>query len=157
MNKKGFTLIELLAVISILGILMVIAIPNVISIIDKGKKDTFINDAKKFISLAEYEVGIDPNKKPVISGQSTTVFLQYVDYTDILDTPDGDKYDIETSKVIVKNNGGALKYYVLLKPKKVDGRGVDLADLEILNSNERYKCVKNSNLISDAINAKLCQ
>ena len=38
MNRKGFTLIELLAVIIILGILMLIAIPSVSSYINSSKK-----------------------------------------------------------------------------------------------------------------------
>ncbi|MDD3241818.1 MAG: type II secretion system protein [Bacilli bacterium] len=38
-NKKGFTLIELLAVIVILGIIMVIAIPFVTGYIERSKKD----------------------------------------------------------------------------------------------------------------------
>ena len=34
MNKKGFTLVELLAVIVILGIILLIAVPKVISTIN---------------------------------------------------------------------------------------------------------------------------
>ena len=37
-NKKGFTLIELLAVIIILGILMIIAIPAVTSYIQSSRQ-----------------------------------------------------------------------------------------------------------------------
>ena len=46
MNKKGFTLVELLGVLIILSIIMLIAVPNVISILDKNKKNFFIADAK---------------------------------------------------------------------------------------------------------------
>ena len=38
MNKKGFTLIELLAVIIILGILMLIAIPSVTNYINNSRQ-----------------------------------------------------------------------------------------------------------------------
>ena len=41
MNKKGFTLIELLAVIVILGILMLIAIPSVTRFINQSREKTF--------------------------------------------------------------------------------------------------------------------
>lgn len=40
--KKGFTLIELLAVIIILSILMIVAVPNILETLDDAKKKTFI-------------------------------------------------------------------------------------------------------------------
>ena len=52
-KNKGFTMVELLAAITILGIIMMIAVPNVLSIIDKNKKRTYVEDAKKIQSLAE--------------------------------------------------------------------------------------------------------
>ncbi len=52
MNKKGFTLIELLAVIIILGILMIIAIPSVTKYISDSRKSAYIDTAKEIISGA---------------------------------------------------------------------------------------------------------
>ena len=46
MNKKGFTLIELLAVIIILGILMIIAIPSVTKYISDSRKSAYVDTAK---------------------------------------------------------------------------------------------------------------
>ena len=43
MKHKGFTLIELLAVIIILGILMLIAIPSVTSYLDRSRKESYIS------------------------------------------------------------------------------------------------------------------
>ena len=47
-NNKGFTLIELLAVITIMGILMMVAIPTVSRTIENSRKDTFVDTAKKY-------------------------------------------------------------------------------------------------------------
>ena len=46
MKKKGFTLIELLAVIVILGIITVIAVPKVLDIINKSKESAAISSIK---------------------------------------------------------------------------------------------------------------
>ncbi|MDD3241894.1 MAG: type II secretion system protein [Bacilli bacterium] len=53
-NKKGFTLIELLAVIVILGVIMVIAIPFVMGYIEKSKRSSFEDTAYGIISSAQY-------------------------------------------------------------------------------------------------------
>lgn len=47
-NNKGFTLIELLAVITIMGILMMVAIPTVSRTIENARKDTFLDLAKQY-------------------------------------------------------------------------------------------------------------
>ena len=52
MNKKGFTLIELLAVIIILGILMIIAIPSVTKYISDSRKSAYVDTAKQIIGGA---------------------------------------------------------------------------------------------------------
>lgn len=48
-NKKGFTLIELLAVIIILGVLLLIAVPAVSRYIDESRKDTYASSVKSII------------------------------------------------------------------------------------------------------------
>ena len=45
-NKKGFTLVELLAVIVILGVLLMIAVPAIQNVIKKSKKNAFESQAK---------------------------------------------------------------------------------------------------------------
>ena len=51
-KKRGFTLIELLAVIIILGILLVIAVPAVTKYINDSRKNSYINSAKGIINGA---------------------------------------------------------------------------------------------------------
>ena len=61
-NKKGFTLIELLAVIVILGILMLVAIPAVSRTIENARRDTFLNTAKSYINAVKNAVASDELK-----------------------------------------------------------------------------------------------
>ena len=49
-KNKAFTLIELLAVIIILGVLMIIAIPSVTTYISNSRKSAYVNTAKEIVS-----------------------------------------------------------------------------------------------------------
>lgn len=51
-NNKGFTLIEIIAVIVILSVLLLIAVPTVSKTITNARKDTFIQNAKDEIEIA---------------------------------------------------------------------------------------------------------
>ena len=55
-NKKAFTLIELLAVIIILGILMIIAIPSVTEYINNSRESAYVDTAAAFISATRTKV-----------------------------------------------------------------------------------------------------
>lgn len=62
-NNKGFTMVELLAAITILGILMIVAIPSVQKVIDDSRKDVYLdnviiqrNNIEKIINSEEYYV-----------------------------------------------------------------------------------------------------
>ena len=52
MNKKGFTLIELLAVILILGIIALIAVPTVTKMIDTAKTNANLNSTRNVVNEA---------------------------------------------------------------------------------------------------------
>ena len=59
LNSKGFTLIELLAVITIMGILMLVAIPAVSRTIENSRRDTFMDTALAYINAAKNAVAAD--------------------------------------------------------------------------------------------------
>ena len=94
MNNKGFTLVELLAAISILAIISVIAIPRVLDIMEKNKKEAYINDAKRFYALVQYE----KRKNSSLSG---TVNFNDIDTSDLDKSPS----DISYSSGYVDSDG----------------------------------------------------
>ena len=54
-KQKGFTLVELLAVIVILAIILVIAVPQIMKTIDESREGAFISSAKLIAASAERE------------------------------------------------------------------------------------------------------
>lgn len=61
-KDKGFTLVEVIATMTILGIIMLLAIPNINGVIEKNRAKTYVEDAKKMIALAKYKVAKGDNK-----------------------------------------------------------------------------------------------
>ena len=59
LNKAGFTLIELLAVITIMGILMMVAIPSVSRTIENSRRDTFADNALTYVNRVRNAVMAD--------------------------------------------------------------------------------------------------
>ena len=103
-NNKGFTLIELLAVVIILGIVMTIAVPNVLSMLDRNKKETFIEHAKTMVNQAEYTLRKDTNiDYPENNGDAIVLTLEYLNTDDISESPYETEYSISKSFVIIVN------------------------------------------------------
>lgn len=130
MNKKGFTLVELLAVIAIISILSLIAVPNVISIVDNNRKDTMLDDAKKLISMAKYEVNIDRDIRE--SGNYTFSFSSLNKSGDITGDPDGGNYNNASYVKYVRNADGNISYCVsLIGSKRSIGKETCVEETEL--------------------------
>lgn len=83
LGRKGFTLIELLAVITIMGILMLVAIPAVSRTIENSRRDTFATLAKQYITTVrnavladELECGSGSNWKTVGAMPNGTYYFK---------------------------------------------------------------------------------
>jgi len=58
-NRKGFTLVELLAVIVVLAVIMIFAVPAVLNAMNNARQGAFIQYANRFLSQAEAQYGGD--------------------------------------------------------------------------------------------------
>ena len=107
-NDKGFTLVELLATLAILAIIMGIAIPNVLSTLEKNRKTTYLEDAKKLVTLAEYEFNKD--EELTVDSGCVRINLSYLDKTDLERGPNDGEYDTTNSYVIINYDDENHKY-----------------------------------------------
>ena len=159
-NEKGFTLIELLAVIVILGVIMTVAIPNIVSTLDKNKRNTFIKDAKRAITSVEYVIRSTPTYDWPDT-QTVVVFpLNKIRNLDLTTSPFDTYYSLKDSFVAITkqnvNDGTAdmdYNYYVHLvscsdsdcanseQDSILDNRGINVASLSQLDDVGKYELV----------------
>jgi general secretion pathway protein G len=66
-NSKGFTLIELLIVVAIIGIIVAIAIPNLLNAIQRAKQRRTMGDIRTSATAIE-AYAVDMNRYPPASG-----------------------------------------------------------------------------------------
>ena len=112
MNKKGFTLIELLAVIVIMGILMLVAIPAVQRYINNSKADTYVNTVKEIVNVVKTS---DAAGELVSDGKVCNSGVYYVAFGDaedkILESGGKSPYDkSQTIKGYVKIDASTTKH-----------------------------------------------
>lgn len=100
-NKKGFTLVELLAVIVILGVLLMIAVPAVQNVIKKTKNNATQKQAELFIDAA---------KKMAIIDEATSDMVIYK-LSDLDSDVDKNRF---TGMVVALKENGSYKYYIYL-------------------------------------------
>ena len=131
-QKKAFTLIELLAVIIILGVLMIIAIPSVTNYISDSRKSSYISTAKNIISGARNIVN---SGKLEMYDTGTTYYIPYdmvnteneakSPYGDLIEgyvvvTFDSKDYDYYFTSIDESNTGIYLTYYDELDNDKIE-------------------------------------
>ncbi len=159
-NNKGFTLIELLATISLLAVLMLIAVPNVIGVVNRNKNNTYIEDAKKLVSLAEYKIRSNSDWKPTTVGTSKCIYMDDLDREDFDSTaPNGGTYMFDKSYVkATRVEDGKITYKVVLVenkyPSEKDGAKQDTEFIGIITETDSARLYDDeiSGLISSTDN-----
>ena len=129
-NNKGFTLIELLAVITIMGILMMVAIPTVSRTIENSRKDTFIDMAQQYVSSVRNLWAADSFECGGYTSSAVQSGAYYVEVNTTSDSvpvlleqggksPWGNRDVMGIIGIAVRDDGGtrSVKYY----PALVDG------------------------------------
>ena len=144
-NSKGFTLIELLAVITIMGILMLVAIPAVSRTIENARRDTFMDTAKAYANAIMTAVAADEIICSNLNLSSRGEGYYYVKFdtsngnsaTDLLEQGGKSSWgnaDVKGIVVIHKtiiNNRNNYEYYVIM----ADSAGRGLGEANITNGN----------------------
>ena len=134
MNTKGFTLIELLAVIVIMGILMLVAIPAVQRYITQSRKNTYVNTVKEYYNAARTAYAADK----INCDSATTCYVTFAQIKDnFLDSGGDSPYGTfnSDSRIIfnIASNGkvtytiaarDAKNYYINGSPSAINGDSV---------------------------------
>ena len=111
-NRAGFTLIELLAVITIMGILMMVAIPSVSRTIENSRRDTFADNALTYINTVRNAVLADEVKCTVDGTSITASGTPNGIYYFVIDTTQQQTKDIMEKVATSSWGGNDLQGYV---------------------------------------------
>lgn len=111
LNKKGFTLIELLAVIVILGILMLIAIPAVTKYINSSKFNAFRTNAGSIIDVVRNDVALSGQTSCVAYINEANIKLEKGSISGLSGYVRVDTQAAEGSKYMITIYDSENKYY----------------------------------------------
>ena len=148
LNNKGVTMMELLGAMVILGILFGLAVPAITTVINDTRNKTYVDDAMKLVSNAEYALRKDNKIPKPTTTNCVLMTMVYLDNGVFDEGPYGGAYEKNMSYVVVKKEGGNDVYYVRIIERLNDGkyRGIDLRkDADLIKDNAYKNMVTNIN------------
>ena len=120
MKKKGFTLVELLAVIVILGIIMSIATPIIIKVINDSKKETYKLSMSGYVRAVEEQIAVNKAKGKITKNGKYNIKNFEVGYSGRI----ADKGNFSINNELVNSAQLCFDTYLV----KYDGKEVTLTE-----------------------------
>lgn len=136
MKKNGFTFVELLAMLTVIGIIMLVAIPNISGMLKNQRLGSLKTDATSMVESAKAKAGKDRLMPKPKVGECIVFPLNYLDDNEnIIKGPNGGLYDQFDSIVVYTRVDNKYKYYVRLVEIYNDKRiGVSLIESTSIDS-----------------------
>ena len=161
MKQKGFTLVELLAMLTVLGVIMLIAVPNITGMVEGQKILGIKQDATKMMDMVKVKMaGNDDIPKP--NNKKCIVFtLKYMNGSDdFTEGPNGKPYLLYNSFIVMCRNNQVYEYFVrLVEDNDSNLFGVDFINYAVLinednNPNDMIKTFSKADFETNTRNAE---
>ena len=127
-KKRGFTLIELLAVIIILGVLMIVAIPSVTEYIQSSRKNAYASTASNYVNGARTKI----NSAEVPMFDTTATYYLPTSCISLEKGGDSPFGELEEGYVVVVYDGSGYDYYFTARDSS--NMGILLTSVDSLDS-----------------------